>query len=168
MIDELQYRQQRGDKEKHSVKELDRFRGEPEVWGLEMKPLGDYINGKIVPFPELQVSQSSNVLRECVRESWEKQMLTEALLCLKTSLISSDEKVKVASFKQEKYLVILDVDTDTLSIVNKQDRREIIYQAKRGEAAVVNQFSDKEKESFVSSLSQLKHKKTQKKQMELD
>jgi hypothetical protein len=58
MIDDPQYRQQWKDKEKHSVKELDRFRGEPEVWGLEMKPLGDYVNGKIVPFPELQASQS--------------------------------------------------------------------------------------------------------------
>jgi hypothetical protein len=70
MIDDPQYRQQWKDKEKHSVKELDRFRGEPEVWGLEMKPLGDYVNGKIVPFPELQASQSLNVPKGCVREPW--------------------------------------------------------------------------------------------------
>jgi hypothetical protein len=168
MIDDSQYRQQWKDKEKHSVKELDRFRGEPEVWGLEMKPLGDYVNGKVVPFSELQASQSQNFPSGSVREPWEKQMLTEALLCLKTSLISSDEKVKVASFKEEKYLVILDVDRDTLSIVNKHDRRELIYQAKRGEAAEIDQFSDEEKESFLSSISQLKTKKIPKIELELD
>jgi hypothetical protein len=85
-------------------------------------------------------------------------MLTEALSCLKTSLISSNEKVKVASFKEKKYLVILDVDRDTLSIVNKEDKRKIIYQAKRGEAAVINQFRDEEKESFLASTSELKCK----------
>jgi hypothetical protein len=77
----------------------------------------------------------------------------------------------VASFKQKKYLVILDVDRDTLSIVNKQDRQEIIYQAKRGEAAVVNRFSDGEKESFLSGVSQEKMQKSQKrdkKQIELN
>jgi hypothetical protein len=168
MIDDPQYRQQWKDKEKHSVKELDRFRGEPEVWGLEMKPLGDYVNGKIVPFPELQASQSLNVPKGCARESWEKQMLNDALLCLKTSLISSDEKVKVASFSKEKYLVILDVNRDTLSIVNKQDRQEIIYQAKRGEVTVINQFTEGEQESFLSSVSQKERGKLQRQQLELE
>jgi hypothetical protein len=74
----------------------------------------------------------------------------------------------VASFKQKKYLVILDVDRDTLSIVNKQDRQEIIYQAKRGEVAVINQFSDEEKKSFLASTSELKFSKIPKKQLELD
>jgi hypothetical protein len=95
-------------------------------------------------------------------------MLTDALSCLKTSLISSDEKVKVASFSKEKYLVILDVNRDTLSIVNKQDRQEIIYQAKRGEPALVDRFSDGEKERFISNVFQLKHQKIQKTQLELD
>jgi hypothetical protein len=124
---------------------------------------------------ELQACQSQqrdssgrNVSSRCIREPWEKQMLTEALLCLKTSLILSDEKVQVASFKQKKYLVILDVDRDTLSIVNKQDRQEIIYQAKRGEVAVINQFSDEEKKSFLASTSELKFSKIPKKQLELD
>jgi hypothetical protein len=95
-------------------------------------------------------------------------MLTDALSCLKTSLISSDEKVKVASFSKEKYLVILDVNRDTLSIVNKQDRQEIIYQAKRGEVAVINQFTEGEQESFLSSVSQKERGKLQRQQLELE
>ncbi|MGG6295015.1 ribonuclease H family protein [Leptolyngbya sp. AN02str] len=37
--------------EKHSVEMLKSFEGK-EAWGLTMQPLGDYIDGQIVPFPD--------------------------------------------------------------------------------------------------------------------
>ncbi|NEQ64335.1 MAG: hypothetical protein F6K21_02325 [Symploca sp. SIO2D2] len=50
MIAYPKYREQWASQEKHSALELDTFRGKPEVWGLHMEPLGDYIDGKLVPF----------------------------------------------------------------------------------------------------------------------
>lgn len=56
MLDNPQYRAQWASREKHSPKELDNFRGQSEVWGLEIEPLGDYLNGQIVPFPSSQLN----------------------------------------------------------------------------------------------------------------
>jgi hypothetical protein len=53
MIADPQYREQWASFEKHSAKELDSFKGKEGVWGLYMEPLGDYVDGKIVPFPEV-------------------------------------------------------------------------------------------------------------------
>jgi hypothetical protein len=50
MIADPQYREQWAFQEKHSAEELDTFRGRSPVWGLYMEPLGDYVDGKIVPF----------------------------------------------------------------------------------------------------------------------
>ncbi len=58
MIADPAYQQQWGAMEKHSSRELATFRNKPEVWGLNMEPLGDYINGKILPFPSANLEQS--------------------------------------------------------------------------------------------------------------
>ena len=54
MINDPTFQQQWADKEKHSPEELAIFIGKPEVWGLHMEPLGDYVKGNIVPFPTLE------------------------------------------------------------------------------------------------------------------
>ncbi len=67
MIADPNYQQQWADMEKHSPKALpELFTGKPQVWGLHMEPLGDYVGGEILPFPEpktkaapLQVQNSS-------------------------------------------------------------------------------------------------------------
>lgn len=47
--------------EKHSVKELTQNQANKgKIYGLFMEPLGDYINGKIVPFPALQQTERAN------------------------------------------------------------------------------------------------------------
>jgi hypothetical protein len=45
------YQQQWATMEKHSAQELQSFTNKPVVWGLHIEPLGDYIDGEIVPFP---------------------------------------------------------------------------------------------------------------------
>ncbi|AFZ61141.1 hypothetical protein H6G54_28860 [Anabaena cylindrica FACHB-243] len=58
MIADAAYQQQWGAMEKHSSRELTTFKDKPEVWGLNMEPLGDYVNGKIVPFPSPNLEKS--------------------------------------------------------------------------------------------------------------
>ncbi|MCC5619012.1 hypothetical protein LC605_28810 [Nostoc sp. CHAB 5836] len=52
MIADPVYQQQWANMEKHSPKALpELFTGKQQVWGLHVEPLGDYVNGQIVPFP---------------------------------------------------------------------------------------------------------------------
>ncbi len=61
MIADPVYQQQWADMEKHSPKALpELFTGKGQVWGLYLEPLGDYVEGFIVPFPEPQNRASSN------------------------------------------------------------------------------------------------------------
>ncbi len=61
MIADPVYQQQWADMEKHSSKALpELFTGKGQVWGLHLEPLGDYVDGKIVPFPEPQNRASPN------------------------------------------------------------------------------------------------------------
>lgn len=63
MIADSTYRQQWAEMEKHSPQELLHFQIKSDVWGLKMEPLGDFINGKIQPFPvvEPQSQQSTSL-----------------------------------------------------------------------------------------------------------
>ncbi|MEH1819428.1 MAG: hypothetical protein V7L31_10180, partial [Nostoc sp.] len=61
MIADPVYQQQWADMEKHSPKALpELFTGKGQVWALHLEPLGDYVDGKIVPFPEPQNRASPN------------------------------------------------------------------------------------------------------------
>lgn len=57
MIADPAYQQQWAAMEKHSAQELTTFKNKLEVWGLQMEPLGDYVDGKIIPFPNQNVKQ---------------------------------------------------------------------------------------------------------------
>ena len=54
MLNDRNYQQQWSQMEKHGAKELQTFQGHRNTWGLHFEPLGDYINGKIVPFPAIE------------------------------------------------------------------------------------------------------------------
>ncbi|MBG1270794.1 hypothetical protein F8S12_32735, partial [Nostoc sp. WHI] len=55
MIADPVYQQQWANMEKHSPKALpELFTEKKQVWGLHLEPLGDYVEGFIVPFPEPQ------------------------------------------------------------------------------------------------------------------
>ncbi|WP_416212632.1 hypothetical protein [Nostoc sp. DedQUE04] len=55
MIADPVYQQQWADMEKHSPKALpELFTGKGQVWGLHLEPLGDYVEGFIIPFPQPQ------------------------------------------------------------------------------------------------------------------
>ncbi|MBG1269762.1 hypothetical protein [Nostoc sp. WHI] len=61
MIADPVYQQQWADMEKHSPKALpELFTGKGQVWGLYLEPLGDYVEGFIVPFPEPQNRAAPN------------------------------------------------------------------------------------------------------------
>ena len=61
MIADPVYQQQWADMEKHSPKALPQlFTEKEQVWGLHLEPLGDYVEGFIVPFPEPQNRASPN------------------------------------------------------------------------------------------------------------
>ncbi|MEP0919904.1 hypothetical protein NC981_24105 [Leptolyngbya sp. DQ-M1] len=58
MVADSAYQQQWADMEKHSAKALPQlFLNKQEVWGLKMEPLGDYVDGRIKPFPPTQPIQ---------------------------------------------------------------------------------------------------------------
>ncbi|QLE45655.1 hypothetical protein FD723_35995 (plasmid) [Nostoc sp. C052] len=60
MIADPHYQQEWAQMEKHSAKALSElFTGKQQVWGLHIKPLGDYIDGKIVPFSQAQSQVTS-------------------------------------------------------------------------------------------------------------
>ncbi|MDM9580273.1 hypothetical protein [Nostoc sp. GT001] len=55
MIADPVYQQQWADMEKHSPKALpELFTSKGQVWGLHLEPLGDYVEGFIIPFPQPQ------------------------------------------------------------------------------------------------------------------
>ncbi|NEU83649.1 hypothetical protein G1O98_32760, partial [Nostoc sp. UIC10630] len=61
MIADPVYQQQWADMEKHSPKALpELFTEKQQVWGLHLEPLGDYVEGFIVPFSEPQNRAAPN------------------------------------------------------------------------------------------------------------
>ncbi|KYC34898.1 hypothetical protein WA1_50190 [Scytonema hofmannii PCC 7110] len=62
MIQDPAYQQAWANWEKHSPKELTQTQAnKSKVYGLFMEPLGDYINGKIVPFPSVQKQTATSI-----------------------------------------------------------------------------------------------------------
>ncbi len=61
MIKDPAYQQAWANWEKHSPKELTQSQANKEkIYGLFIEPLGDYVNGKIVPFPPIQQHETNN------------------------------------------------------------------------------------------------------------
>ena len=62
MIADPTYQQQWAQMEKHSAQVLpELFTGKQKVWGLQMEPLGDYVDGKIVAFPTPKIEKNDPV-----------------------------------------------------------------------------------------------------------
>ncbi|MCC2692838.1 hypothetical protein [Nodularia sp. LEGE 04288] len=62
MMSDPTYQQQWAQMEKHSAKALpELFTGKQKVWGLQMEPLGDYVDGKIVAFPTPKIEKNDPV-----------------------------------------------------------------------------------------------------------
>jgi hypothetical protein len=62
MIQDPAYQQAWANWEKHSPKELTQTQAnKSKVYGLFMEPLGDYLNGKIVPFPSIQKHTATSI-----------------------------------------------------------------------------------------------------------
>ena len=70
MLADIEYQKQWTNMEKHGAKELLTFQGHRNTWGMHFEPLGDYIDGKIVPFPSLE-KQSNAIVTDIQKlEEW--------------------------------------------------------------------------------------------------
>lgn len=58
MMADPEYQKQWAAMEKQSPKELQSFQGK-QAWGLKMEPLGDFVNGKVVPFSQSEAEPQS-------------------------------------------------------------------------------------------------------------
>jgi len=71
MLTDTEYQKQWTNMEKHGAKELLTFQGHRNTWGMHFEPLGDYIDGKIVPFPLLQ-NESNSIVAIQKLEEWKQ------------------------------------------------------------------------------------------------
>jgi hypothetical protein len=64
MLNDAAYQQQWSQMEKHSAKELTTFQGHSNTWGMHFQPLGDYVDGKIVPFPTEPIKSDNGIVTD--------------------------------------------------------------------------------------------------------
>jgi hypothetical protein len=70
MLTDGEYQKQWVSMEKHGAKELLTFQGHSNTWGMHFQPLGDYVDGKIVPFPIIESATNSIVADIQKLEAW--------------------------------------------------------------------------------------------------
>ncbi|OYQ62168.1 hypothetical protein B9G53_23570 [Pseudanabaena sp. SR411] len=70
MLTDGEYQKQWVGMEKHGAKELLTFQGHSNTWGMHFHPLGDYVDGKIVPFPIIERVTNSIVADIQKLEAW--------------------------------------------------------------------------------------------------
>jgi hypothetical protein len=70
MLTDGEYQKQWVSMEKHGAKELLTFQGHSNTWGMHFQPLGDYVDGKIVPFPIIERATNSIVADIQKLEAW--------------------------------------------------------------------------------------------------
>jgi hypothetical protein len=70
MLTDGEYQKQWVGMEKHGAKELLTFQGHSNTWGMHFQPLGDYVDGKIVPFPIIESATNSIVADIQKLEAW--------------------------------------------------------------------------------------------------
>lgn len=70
MLTDGEYQKQWVGMEKHGAKELLTFQGHSNTWGMHFQPLGDYVDGKIVPFPIIERATNSIVADIQKLEAW--------------------------------------------------------------------------------------------------
>ncbi len=70
MLTDGEYQKQWVGMEKHGAKELLTFQGHRNTWGMHFQPLGDYVDGKIVPFPIIERTTNSIVADIQKLEAW--------------------------------------------------------------------------------------------------
>ncbi len=85
------------------------------------------------------------------REEWEKQMLKQAIACLKANSANAGEEMQTATFGDGKYRVIHHTPSQMLRIVDEENYRGTLYKVQRGKAAQVCEFTSEEKKSFELS-----------------
>ncbi|MEA5574571.1 hypothetical protein [Calothrix sp. UHCC 0171] len=82
------------------------------------------------------------------REEWEKQMLRQAIACLKENPANTGEEMQTATFGDGKYRVIYHEPSEMLRVVDEIGNRGTLYKLRRGEAVQVCKFTEEEKQDF--------------------
>ncbi|MEA5574498.1 hypothetical protein, partial [Calothrix sp. UHCC 0171] len=119
----------------------------PQVWSREEalfeekcikvdEKLSDRIQ---TPIPQIEPAK---------REEWEKQMLKQAIACLKENPANTGEEMQTASFGGGKYRVIYHEPSEMLRVVDEIGNRGTLYKLRRGEAVQVCKFTEDEKRDF--------------------
>ena len=71
-LKDVEYQKEWANMEKHGGQELLTFVGHENTWGMNFKPLGDYVDGKIVAF-QTEKSETNSIASETAKlESWKE------------------------------------------------------------------------------------------------
>ncbi|MEA5574613.1 hypothetical protein VB733_26455, partial [Calothrix sp. UHCC 0171] len=119
----------------------------PQFWTKKEAVVGEKkikfdekVSDRIAP----HVSQTEPVQRE----KWEKQMLKQAIACLKDNPANAGEEMQTATFGDGKYRVIYHEPSEMLRVVDEIGNRGTLYKLRRWEAVHVCKFTEEEKGSF--------------------
>jgi O-acetyl-ADP-ribose deacetylase (regulator of RNase III) len=119
MIQDPSYQKAWADWEKHSPKELTQNQAlKGKIYGLFIEPLGDYVKGKIIPFPQVQqpTPSSAQVKQPPQREQWENNLIKTCFDTLKQNPENIGVEIQTAPLGSS--TITFDTKTQTLAITN--------------------------------------------------
>ncbi|MFN5754206.1 MAG: hypothetical protein ACK47G_17475, partial [Pseudanabaena sp.] len=123
MLNDTEYQKQWSNMEKHGAKELQTFQGHRNTWGMHFEPLGDYIDGKIVPFPSLEKQTNSIVTDIQKLEEWRQ---TAQYLGKSENYINRIQEIIEGESISEKASLAMSRDTEMLGKHVASQWREIL------------------------------------------
>jgi hypothetical protein len=129
----------------------------PQVWTREealvreKKIKADEKVSVRTEIPTIDTPQTESVKRE----EWEKQMLKQAIACLKENPANTGEEMQTATFGDGKYRVIYHESSEMLRVVDEGSDRGTLYKVQRGKAIQVCGFTEDEKQNFEQSKAEL-------------
>jgi hypothetical protein len=147
MVKDPSYQKVWADWEKHSPKELTQNQAlKGKIYGLFIEPLGDYVKGKIIPFPQVQQQtlSSAQVKQPPQREQWETNLIKTCFETLKQTPENIEASIQTAPLGSS--TITFDTSTQTLAITNSASEK--IYECKRGEVATISNLNKQQQEYF--------------------
>lgn len=104
-----------------------------------------------------QQTKDTPQIESVKREEWEKQMLKQAIACLKENPANTGEEMQTATFGDGKYRVIYYEPSEMLRIVDEENHRGTLYKVQRGNPSQMCEFTSDEKRSFEQLVKLDKH-----------
>jgi hypothetical protein len=122
----------------------------PQVWTRQealVKEKKIKANEKVSVRTEIPTTDTPQI-ESVKREAWEKQMLKQAIACLKENPANTGEEMQTATFGDGKYRAIYHEPSEMLRVVDEVGNRGTLYKLRREEAVQVCKFTDEEKRDF--------------------